>query len=105
MAAKVLTAEVDVTDDDSYELTVIGEIYRADIGAKGGPLVTHVIINPMRSSKFQLDPGNYQLRFHVERAGGKFNITVKSDDKLTDESTEFDTELGFEHRVFTFVVV
>ena len=100
-----LELTVDAEDPGSYELHVVGEIYVAGTEEES-PIVTHVIASPLRSTRFTLDPGRYELRFHIERAGGRFKITLRRRGlpPVLVKDAGFDTAVGFEHRVFKFEV-
>jgi hypothetical protein len=104
MPAIRLQIEVAVEDGTPPTLQTVGEIYHAGAGA-GPPLVTHVIASPTWPTGFPLDPGEYEYRFHVERAGGLFSVVIKRlDGSGPLQKTSYDTALGMEHRVFRFAV-
>jgi hypothetical protein len=93
------------TDDNSTN--VAGEIFNDPlVDPPVPPVVNWVMARNTASALFALTPGTYAYHFSVGGNGGKFTLTLRSNegDGKVLGTRQYDTEYGFYGRTFVFTV-
>lgn len=80
----------------------IGEIFALPFTEKSKPLLG-VAVSATSRKKFDLEPGKYVFRFHLDGKKGKYTLTLGLEDGDL-VTKEFDTEFGFSGRVLRFTI-